>query len=298
MHRSTARHTGWAIAGVVAAVAAVGIAAGCGDDDKKSSKPTAFEMEATAAGKNRLVLTFPKTVKAGLVTMTLKNSDTRPRSAHIIRLEGDHSVDEFLKVIASDGGPIPFWIQDGGGIATVEPGETASVTQNLAPGTYAIWDEESAAGEEESNHQLGAKGEFTVTGEATDDELPNVPASITTTDKRNKDYGFDVKGLKAGTNQVRVENTGKQLHHVLLFPYAKGKTFADVKAAAKQGFEGGPPPFDFANGVGTAVIDNDIAQNVELELKAGSYAMLCFIQDRKGGKPHVAKGMLEELVVK
>ena len=60
----------------------------------------------------------------------------------------------------------------------------------------------------------------------------------------------------------------------------------------------GPPPVDFDNLLGTQVLDGGIAQNIELDLKAGSYAVVCFIQDRAGGAPHVAKGMISELVVK
>jgi len=45
------------------------------------------------------------------------------------------------------------------------------------------------------------------------------------------------------------------------------------------------------------VIDGGIAQNIELDLEAGKYAVVCFIQDRKGGPPHGAKGMISELVV-
>ncbi len=64
-----------------------------------------------------------------------------------------------------------------------------------------------------------------------------------------------------------------------------------------EGEAGGPPPIDFAKGVGTTVIDGGIAQNISLDLKAGKYAVVCFISDRAGGKPHAAKGMLEELTV-
>ena len=34
-----------------------------------------------------------------------------------------------------------------------------------------------------------------------------------------------------------------------------------------------------------------------MELKAGKYAFVCFISDRAGGPPHVAKGMINEVVV-
>ncbi len=38
---------------------------------------------------------------------------------------------------------------------------------------------------------------------------------------------------------------------------------------------------------------------VDVDLtKSGKYAALCFIPDRQGGPPHVAKGMVSELTVK
>lgn len=298
MHTPTIRNAARTMLSFAAATAALGFAAGCGNDDKSSAKPASFAMDATAQGK-KLTLTFPATVKAGLVTMTLKNSDKGPRSAEIIRIVGDHSVDDVLKVVNDEsGGPIPDWMEDGGGVSTVASGKTKSITQNLAPGTYAIFDSESGDNGP-ANADLGAKGKFTVTGDASDDALPSVDATITATDKGDKGYRFTSEGLKAGANEVRFENTGKQLHHALLFPYAKGATLADVKKFAKStGNSGGPPPFDFENGDGTSVIDGGIAQNVELDLKAGKYVLLCFIQDRKGGKPHVAKGMLTELDIK
>jgi len=290
---------------LAAAIAVVGVAAGCGSDKKKSSankspaKPASFPVTVTTVSKKKLTLTAPASVKAGLVTMTLTNSDKAPHSASIVRVIGNHSVDEFLKITNTDGpAKIPDWLQDGGGIGTVAPGKTASITQNLAPGRYFITDDEGG-NPGPINAQLGAKGEFMVTGAASDAALPPEPATITATDKGDTGYKFSTTGLKAGANQVRFENTGKQLHHALLFPLNKGATLADVKKfAASQGNSGGPPPFDFRGGTGLSVIDGGIAQNAEVDLKAGSYVLLCFLNDRDGGKPHVAKGMLAKLDIK
>jgi hypothetical protein len=276
--------------------------AGCGDDDKDSAaaKPTTFAVTATAEGKTKKALEFPATVKAGLVALTLKNTDTVPRSAQLIRVTGDQTVDDVLKVVNADATKIPDFMQDGGGTSAVKPGATGTATQNLAPGRYVIWDDEGGDDEgEKGNDALGAKGEFTVTGDASDAALPKVAATVTATDSgtdtKDKTYGFEFKGLKAGTNQVRFENTGDQLHHALFFPIIGNKTIAQVeKAFASQS---GPPPVDFEKGVGTTVIDGGIAQNISLDLPAGRYAVICFLSDRKGGKSHAEQGMLEELTV-
>lgn len=40
-------------------------------------------------------------------------------------------------------------------------------------------------------------------------------------------------------------------------------------------------------------------QITELDLaRKGKYALLCFVSDRKGGPPHVAKGMVAEVTVR
>lgn len=96
-------------------------------------------------------LEFPATVKAGLVALTLTNSDTVPRSAQLIRVEGEQTVEDVLKVVNADETKIPDFIQDGGGTGAVKPGATTTATQNLAPGRYVIWDDQG--GDEE-----GAKG--------------------------------------------------------------------------------------------------------------------------------------------
>ncbi len=298
---------------IIACVAALGagaLVAGCGDDEDESAStraapaastapaaPASFAIEATADGKKKK-LAFPASVKAGLVTLTLTNSDKSPRSAGIVRLLDDHTVEEFEKAVDKEGAPIPAWIEDGGGVAGVKPGQSGSVTQVLAPGEYGITDQSGGEGEGPSNSDLGARGEFTVTGPPSDAELPDQPATLTATDDGQDEYGFEFDGLKAGVNQVRFENTGKELHHAIIFPINEGKTIADVTAAfASDEPPKGPPPVDFENGLGTQVIDGGIAQNLELEFKPGKYAVVCFVQDRKGGKPHVAQGMIDELTI-
>jgi hypothetical protein len=288
------------------AVAAGAFVGGCGGDDEDSAssdaaKPVSFQITASAEGAKKKVLEFPTSIKAGLVTVTLRNDDKAPRSAQLIRVEGDRTVDDVLKIVeAEEPTKIPSWMQDGGGLGSVKPGATATATQVLAPGKWVIWDDEGGDGGP-GNSELGAKGEFTVTGPAVDAELPTRDASVTATDEgkgKEKTYDFEFAGLKAGTNEVRFENTGDELHHALFFPMNRGVTIKEVEEAfAAEEEPAGPPPVDFRNAVGTTVIDGGIAQNISLDLKAGKYAVVCFISDRAGGEPHAAKGMLKELTV-
>ena len=290
-----------------AAAAVAALAAGCGGDDDKQpgssapAKPARFAISATAEGANK-AMEFPSTVKAGLVAMTLTNSDSVPRSAQLLRIVGRHTMSEIIDVVTGDGTKIPDWVQDGGGVPSVKPGSSATATQVLVPGRYALLDDESGAGDNaKTNAEIGATGEFTVTGERTRSPLPSQPATITATDAKKGDeetYGFRLEGLRAGTNHIHFQNTGSQLHHALFVPLVKGATLTQAKTfLASEGKGQGRPPVEFSKIVGTKVIDAGIEQNITLDLAAGRYAVVCFLSDRDGGKPHVAKGMIKELKV-
>jgi hypothetical protein len=299
--------------GSCAVLAVAVLAAGCGGDDDKppapadpaTAKPVSFPITATAEGASKRAMTFPASIRSGLVTMTLRNSDTVPRSAQLLRIVGEHSVDEVVDVVTADGEEIPAWVQDGGGVPAVAPGATGTAAQVLAPGRYVLLDDEEGEGEGDAaktHAELGAVGEFTVTGERARAGLPAVPATVTATDAETPDgektYGFRLEGLEAGANQVHFVNTGAELHHALFAPLREGATLAQAEQAlTSSATPSGPPPIDFSKIVGTKVIDAGIEQNITLDLAAGRYAVICFISDREGGKSHVEKGMIEEVTV-
>jgi len=98
---------------------------------------------------------------------------------------------------------------------------------------------------------------------------------------------------------VTYDNKGKQAHHVVAFPFRGDATLDQAKAAFKsEGEPKGPPPVDFAKGQGTVVTDGGTKIVTDLKLARGRYALVCFVSDRKGGPPHVAKGMIAEAQVK
>ena len=121
-------------------------------------------------------------------------------------------------------------------------------------------------------------------------KLPSAPATVSA-----KEYSFDASGLKAGKNQIAFENIGAEPHHIIAVPMTPGATIADVRKFFKT--EKGKPPIAFEETQSTSVIDGGTTENVELELKSGKYALLCFISDRAGGPPHAAKGMISEATV-
>ncbi len=52
---------------------------------------------------------------------------------------------------------------------------------------------------------------------------------------------------------------------------------------------------DFMNTRSTSVLDGGESLVTDLDLKKGKNVLLCFISDRAGGPPHVAKGMVAEV---
>ena len=258
----------------------------CGSDDDSSegggAAPAKVALKISAAGKKSKI-EAPKSLKPGLVEFSFENTDKKPHDAQLVRVDGNQSAKEIEKVIESEGGPIPPWIHGAGGLGTVPPGKTGTATDLLEPGTHYVFDTEG-----------GGYAKIDVSGEAASAELPTTPATIKT-----REYRFEPSGLKAGKNRLTFENVGKELHHVIAAPLRKGATLADVKKfAATEGEGSGPPPLDFEKAVGTTVLDPGKKQVTELELQKGKYAFLCFISDRKGGPPHVAKGMVQEVEIK
>jgi hypothetical protein len=215
--------------------------------------------------------------------------------AQLVRVEGNHTIDEVLRFVGQEGAPTPSWLFAAGGVGQTRAGDTGTATQQLPPGKYFIFDTGEPEGENVKSYaENGATAELEVTGEAGGGELPRAAAKVTA-----RDYTFTASGLKAGTNDIEFDNAGKELHHLIAFPYRTGTKLADVKNAfmEEEGESSGPPPVDFEGGSGTAVLEGGTKQVARLSLKRGKYALVCFVSDRKGGPPHVAKGMLVEATV-
>lgn len=269
----------------------------CGDDDAgDSSAPRNFAVEVVQADDNRFRLSAPNSVEAGLVEITLTAPAGRTsHDAQLVRVEGDHTVEEVVRTLAVDGGPIPPWIAPAGGVGQTEAGATGRAVQRLAPGTYHILDTGQPEGDDvKSYFETGAVASFEVTAGAGADDLPQTTAKITA-----REHAFSVRGLTAGHNEVEFANAGSEAHQVIAVPYREGATLGDVKKAfGEEGPPDGPPPVDFENLTGSAVLDGGTRQVTELQLKRGKYALVCFVSDRRGGPPHVAKGMIAEAVVR
>jgi hypothetical protein len=261
----------------------------CSDD---KGKATALNVVVTEDG-GQVKIDVPPSIKGGVVNLSLKNSGQGPHSLQFAKVAGDHTPDELVGELTNSeqGAPVPDWISEGGGIGTVGPGQTGTASFKLTEGRHFAYDDESDE-QDAPNSTKGGVVEIDVTA-GSGGSLPEADATITATE-----YKFTTKGLKAGATKVRFENEGKEYHHVIAGPMVPGKTIDDVRAFFEtEGEPVGPPPINFEAGVGTAVIDRGNAEVATLNLQAGKYAMVCFVNDRAGGPPHFTMGMLQEATV-
>jgi hypothetical protein len=275
----------------LAAAAALALAgAGCGSDDdndnetgggESAQEPSRLAIELSGPPK-KPTFDVPASVEGGVVEIEFTSSVEGEHSAQFVGAEAGHTPQEALEAGAAwadKGKALPDWAILPGGTGDVKQGESTTVTQQLPPGSYLVADLAS-----------NVTAEFEVTGDGGGGEVAAEGGTITATE-----YAFESDGLKAGRNTVLFDNAGQEPHLVAAIGIKEGSTFAEVRRFFRT--EKGEPPIDDSRGFSTAVVDGGIKQAVELDLEAGRYALICFIPDRKGGPPHVAKGMISEATV-
>lgn len=99
--------------------------------------------------------------------------------------------------------------------------------------------------------------------------------------------------IPAGLTVFRLENHGKELHHLVIARLDQGRTLDSLLAALKQ--PGPPPPWLHFVG-GPNATEPGAESNASTMMQPGHYAMMCFISTA-AGVPHVAKGMIGSLEV-
>lgn len=297
--------------------------AACGDDSSEgggggsaeqspaAAQPTTLSITTSDLGEGRFNTEAPGSIKGGLVKVAFKNAGMMPHEAQLLRVDEGHTVAEAVEIIDSEDDKTPEWIHGAGGVGLTPPGQQGTAFINLPAGNYGVISLGGGGPEEgPSPATRGALAEFEVT-EGQPGELPQTSASIVAEDDGEHgeagkgedagehEHGFETTGLKAGRNMVLFDNGSDELHHAVMAPILGDTTLEEVEEAfASEGPPEGPPPVDFENAVITSVLDGKTKEVTELELRAGRYALLCFLSDREGGKPHVAEGMLEEVTVR
>ena len=226
----------------------------------------------------------PERVEAGLVTIRLVNRGETMHHAQLLRLDDGHTVADLRAALAA--GDDPAWAKPMGGPNVILPGMEARASVVLRAGGYAwvCW-----LGAGESSHVAqGMVHGMTVEG-AGGGELPRPTALV-----RLSDYDFAIDPpLSAGNHVIRVRNTASQPHELVLVRLQPGRTAEDLLAWLETE-EGPPPGMPIGGVVGLAQGE---ANNIEVTLEPGAYALLCFVPDRTDGRPHVMHGMAKTIMV-
>jgi hypothetical protein len=231
-------------------------------------------------------LDLPDTLPAGAVTLKLVNHGKELHQAQVVRLEDGKTPADFEAAMKHEGPP-PSWLKFVGGPNGIAPGQEATSTVPLTPGSYMVIC--LIPSTDGVPHLMkGMSRPLTVTAaSATSAELPAATDTV-----RLTDYKFGSSHpLTAGRHVVLVQNDGRQPHELVLLRLAPGKTVADFGRWATTGGMKGPPPAMPLGGVG--VIDAGATGTFPVELAAGNYGLICFVPDAKDGKPHLAHGMMQ-----
>jgi hypothetical protein len=232
------------------------------------------------SGAGNVRYTAPRTVRGGLVEITLRNDGAAPHKAQLWRVEGDHTVEQALRIRH----PQPDWLRTAGGVSLTRPGATSRSLQALPAGSYYV---------AENLGSPGTVARFEVTAPARDVEVPKAPARV-----EALDFSFKVSGLRAGSNTIDFDNTGRQPHHAFFAPLRDGADIADVRKFFSERTSTGPPPVDSEGTRETVVIEGGDRQVTQLNLTAGRYALICFVQNREGSPQHIEFGMINEVRVR
>ncbi len=120
------------------------------------------------------------------------------------------------------------------------------------------------------------------------------PAPPTTVTIHAKDFAYVAPdSIPAGYVRFLLVNDGPSLHHATVVQLDSGKTAADLVAALRH--PGPIPAWAVPLGGPNAPAPGDTT-DATLQLAAGNYALLCFV-DVPGGVPHIMKGMFHPFTV-
>jgi hypothetical protein len=114
---------------------------------------------------------------------------------------------------------------------------------------------------------------------------------------RTRDYQFDApEVIRSGPTHLRLLNEGPDFHHVWLVRLLDGKTPDDLMAHFSEG-EGPMPSWAVDEGGPNTPGRPGEETSVYLDLKPGSYAMICVIPAATDGLLHLQHGMIRPLTV-
>ena len=234
----------------------------------------------------------PDQIPAGVTKFILTDAGKELHHASLIKLDSGKTMADLMNGLKNmkPGTQPPGWMIPAGGPNTPVPGGTSNLTMVLEPGNYAIvCFIPDAKGVPHAMH--GMSKALTVTP-ATNANMTEPASDITLS---LKDYSFDFSTpLTAGKHTIKIVTAQGQPHEAVLFQLSPGKTAADITKYVEGGMQGPPPAAPLGGIAGMAAGMNAF---YEVDLQPGEYALVCFLEDAKDGKPHFVHGMIQQFKV-
>jgi uncharacterized cupredoxin-like copper-binding protein len=232
----------------------------------------------------------PDSIPSGTTSLRLENAGKEVHHLWLVQLKNGRTYDQFVKAMDSwSSATMPDWVVDVGGPNDVSPGLTASAILTLDPGHYVLVCYVPAVdGRPHVMH--GMLKQLTVTTGRAEATEPTADIVVRTTD-----YAYEFsKPITPGTHTIRIENAAPQSHEIVIGRLAPGKTAAQALTWLNAGQHGPAPVIAIG---GASGLSNGRHQTITMPFEPGRYVLLCFIPDKKDGKPHTAHGMVKEFTV-
>jgi hypothetical protein len=237
----------------------------------------------------------PESIPGGWSHLTLDNQGKLAHDLILVKLGEGKTTNDVMDALAAEGPP--EWAEFYGNI-TAEPGQKAAYTVKLVPGNYAIL----SFGQAEDGPPDAAQGMLAALkvgepqAEVNEAELPQAKAEINLVD-----FSYVIKGeLAAGEQTIRINNTGKEMHELVIYRLKDGATLADFQAALDKEMNGEEvSPADMpAEEAGATFISPGVSTYVNLDLEAGNYIFICHLPSPAHEmQSHFALGMLQQVKV-
>ena len=279
-------------------LAAAFLLAGCAVKDASDEVATA-SAAAAGATANEVMITAtdyafdaPSEIPAGLTNLRMVDSGKELHHATLIKLEEGKTFADLMAGFSEmkPGTPPPSWVIPAGGPNAVAPGSTSALTMVLEPGNYAIvCFIPDANGVPHVAHGMAKALTVTPNPNAV---MTEPTADITVT---MSDYKFEFsQPLAAGRHTLKLVTAPGQPHEFTFFQLSPGMTAGDIPRYVEGGMKGPPPALPLGGVAGVAA---GRASYYTVDLQPGDYAIVCFIEDAKDGKPHFVHGMIQQIKV-
>jgi hypothetical protein len=281
--------------------------AACGSSSKKSDNGSSSSTTTAAVAQTRpqisvdaseYAFVVPASIPSGWVDFTLHNKGTQPHQMFIVNL-GSMTFEQFkTRSATTDLTNLPADTTFVGGPNNVDPGQSVTATVHLDPGNYAVGCALPDTKDGKPHAAHGMIAQFTAAPTAqTVDTAPVADGGTITT----SEFTFSTDSAFKGQGTVAMTNVGTQIHEVVIWKIADGKTVDDVKkfvlAPPGTAPPAGPPPFTSAGGV--VGIGPHQTNYQKLALTPGNYVFFCFFPDVTNPQqlPHALKGMIKEFTI-